>query len=144
MAPLMDPRGAVRYFIGCQIDITHLIEGGRGLESFKKLLDRHRYAKEKPLPDPLGHKPSLRTLGELGNLLNEEEIEVMRNQRQSLDHGTRTSFDSGRSSSPARIPHPIRRFIGTEELEGVPWPPSQAGAAGKLPGVYQNVRFPYT
>lgn len=37
LAPLYDNKGHVRYFIGCQIDVSSLIEGGRGLESFRDL-----------------------------------------------------------------------------------------------------------
>lgn len=137
MAPLMDPRGVVRYFIGCQIDITQLIEGGRGLESFKRLLDRDRAAKTKWASESLGHKPSLKTLGELSDLLSEEEMDIINSHNHSRDAGPRPSFESGRSS-PARNLHSTRRFLGTDEIEGAPWPPSQFGVAGKLPGVYRN------
>jgi hypothetical protein len=39
-APLYDDRGAVRYFIGAQIDVTGLIEEGMGIESFRALLQK--------------------------------------------------------------------------------------------------------
>ena len=38
IAPLYDNKGEVRYFLGAQIDITPLVEGGRGLDSFAQLL----------------------------------------------------------------------------------------------------------
>lgn len=138
MAPLMDHHGNVRYFIGCQIDISHLIEGGRGLESFKQLLDRDlETAAQKPLPDPLDHKPSLKVLRELGSLLNDEEMNVVQ------EHNRRKSIDSGRST-PTRTmhSHTTRRFVGMDEpIEPSLWPPSQFGHSGRLPGVYQNVRI---
>lgn len=42
IAPLYDNKGVVRYFLGCQIDVTALVEGGRGLESFAQLLAQDR------------------------------------------------------------------------------------------------------
>jgi hypothetical protein len=139
MAPLMDHCGTVRYFIGCQIDISHLIEGGRGLESFKQLLDQDDANKiYKPLPDPLRNKPSLSVLRELGGLLNEEEIEIVGDPARANSHRREQSIDSNHSAS-SRIPPPSRRFVGTEEPELPPWPPIQFGVSGKLPGVYQNV-----
>jgi hypothetical protein len=140
MAPLMDHRGTVRYFIGCQIDISHLLEGGKGLESFKYLLDRDKEAVQKPLPDPLDNRPPLKVLRELGSLLNDEEIEVVHS------HNRRGSIDSGRSSTPTRANNPpatARRYVGMDEPIGEPnfWPPSAFGPSGRLPGVYQNVRL---
>ncbi|KAF2108555.1 hypothetical protein BDV96DRAFT_261913 [Lophiotrema nucula] len=135
MAPLMDHRGNVRYFVGCQIDISNLIEGGRGLESFKTLLDADA---EKPLPDPLDQKPPLKMLRELGNLLNDEEIEVVKVRGER-----RNSFQSGRSTptTPTRtkIETAPRRYVGMDDpVEQHIWPPSQFGPSGRLPGVYQN------
>ena len=139
MAPLMDHHGNVRYFIGCQVDISNLMEGGRGLESFKTLLDADC---EKPLPDPLDHKPPLKMLRDLGNLLNDDEIEVVRTKSER-----RGSFHSGKSTpTPTRTntmkENTPRRYVGMDDpIEHHIWPPSAFGPSGRLPGVYQNVRF---
>ena len=37
-APLFDDKGIVRYFIGAQVDVSGLVEEGRGIESFRALL----------------------------------------------------------------------------------------------------------
>jgi hypothetical protein len=137
MAPLMDHRGKIRYHIGCQIDITHLLDEGRGLETFKQLLTKDQEANEKPLPDPLDHKPPLKVLRELGSLLNDEEVEAFqtRNPRNSMDSG---------NSTPNRAASTARRFVGMEDsTEANFWPASQFGPSGRLPGVYQNVSPPY-
>jgi hypothetical protein len=137
MAPLMDHHGTVRYFIGCQVDISHLMEAGRGLESFKQLLQSDEQRLHKPLPDPLARKPPLKALRELGQLLNDEEMNVVK--QQSSDR--RNSIEST-SSTPTRTVHTpsTRRVIGMDEPVDSPYlPPSQFGSSGRLPGVYQNV-----
>lgn len=129
IAPLYDNRGVVRYYIGCQIDVSNLIEGGRGLESFQHLLSQDqadsRYG---------GHakKSSLRALGELSQMLSQEELDVIR-QRVGGE------ADSGRTT-PAR-PNTARRYLGMDDPpERELWPAAHHGPSGRLPGVYQNVR----
>ncbi|KAF1994624.1 hypothetical protein P154DRAFT_548979 [Amniculicola lignicola CBS 123094] len=144
MAPLMDHKGAVRYFLGCQIDISHLLEGGRGLESLKMLLARDLQSNKGPFPDPVNQTHPVKILKELGTMLNDEEAEALRNN--ASEHNTRPSFESGASTPTARSihshHHPTRRFVGMDEpsFETEPpiWPPSQFGPSGRLPGVYQN------
>lgn len=136
MAPLMDHKGKVRYFIGCQIDITHLLEGGRGLESFKQLLDRED-PEHRPPPDPLDHKLPLKVLRELGGMLNDDEIDVVRLRDRT------NSIDSGRST-PTQAPSrtTARRYVGMDDPNEHNYlPPSHFGSSGRLPGVYQNVRL---
>lgn len=137
MAPLMDHHGTARYFIGCQIDISHLIEGGRGLDSFKQLLQSDEQRLHKPLPDRLARKPPLKALRDLSQLLNDEEIDVVKQQKGDR----RNSIDSTGSTStrPGRTPS-TRRMIGMDEpVDSSYLPPSQFGSSGRLPGVYQNV-----
>lgn len=138
-APLTDQRGNVRYFIGAQIDITRLLEGGRGLESFKQLLDQQREVSIRAQYDAFtDNRPSLRMLHELGDLLDDEEASVVRQRRTRRFRGSMSSIDS---ISPRGSPVG-RRYIGTEELsENSTWPPPKFGPQGRLPGVYQNVRY---
>lgn len=124
MAPLYDNKGSVRYFIGCQVDITNLIDGGRGLESLQRLLAQ----------DPVGaqainppNKSSLHALADLGRMLGNDEIDVLR-ERAGLP------VESGRST-PNR-PGTARRFVGMEDPpETNIWPPSHFGSSGRLPAV---------
>ncbi|KAK7703574.1 hypothetical protein SLS57_010860 [Botryosphaeria dothidea] len=134
VAPLYDNKGNVRYFIGCQVDVTNLIEGGKGLESFQLLLDQDLGAHEQS-DNP--QKGSLKAIGGLGELLSTEEVDI-------LKHKGRHSSNS-RASTPAPPPPPSlgstpnRRFVGVEDpLEINVWPPTQFGPHGRLPGVYQN------
>ncbi|KAF2495835.1 hypothetical protein BU16DRAFT_460554 [Lophium mytilinum] len=133
VAPLYDNRGKIRYFIGAQIDITYLVEGGRGLESFQRLLNEEvsRRASINSLS-----KPSLKDLAELGQLLDNDERHAL-----NYDHHPNSRSDSGRNTpvrpSTART---TRRYVGMDEAEAEAsmWPPSQFGPSGRLPGVYQN------
>jgi hypothetical protein len=134
MAPLMDHHGETCYYIGAQVDITVLIEGGRGLASFKQLLEQNEHTREEHV---ISHKPSVKILRELGGLLNDEEVEVV-----TLKEGRRSSFElsASRAPTPTRSnTNPHRRFVGMDEPTGDIWPSAGLGPSGRLPGVYQNV-----
>ncbi|KAF2706900.1 hypothetical protein K504DRAFT_447769 [Pleomassaria siparia CBS 279.74] len=136
MAPLMDHHGTVRYFIGCQVDISHLMAGGRGLESLKQLLNNDTDQFANSMGDPLARRPPLKALRELTTLLNDEEMDVVKHQ-----HSTRRNSIESNCSTPVRPTHTpnTRRVIGMDEpTEPSYLPPSQFGASGRLPGVYQN------
>ena len=129
IAPLYDNKGAVRYFLGCQIDVSSLIENGHGMESFAQLLAQDRA--ESRFGGRSARDPSS-LLGELGSLLSEEEADrVGRRSRQaSVDMGRTTPQPSSRGG---------RRVLGMDEQSEHLWPSSALGPSGRLPGVYQNV-----
>ncbi|KAH7046797.1 hypothetical protein B0J12DRAFT_576288 [Macrophomina phaseolina] len=134
VAPLYDNKGNVRYFIGCQIDVTNLIEGGKGLESFQLLLDQDLGAYEQG-DNP--QKSSLKAIGHLAELISTEEVDVLKHKGRNPS--------ASRSSTPAPPPPsthgstPNRRLVGVEDpLEINVWPPTQFGPHGRLPGVYQS------
>ncbi len=128
MAPLYDNKGAVRYFLGCQIDVNNLIVGGRGLDSFQRLLAQDRSS------DRIGEstkKEPMRALADLCQLFTHEEVDLVK--RRAVTNGY-----SG-ASTPARS-GTSRRFLGMEDSSdrGL-WPSPNYGPSGRLPGVYQNV-----
>ncbi|KAF2866722.1 hypothetical protein BDV95DRAFT_598624 [Massariosphaeria phaeospora] len=133
MAPLMDHKGNVRYYIGCQIDISHLIEDGRGLESFKRLVAKDLEVTETATDvDPVDQNTPLKILRELGERFNDEEMDIIRNRNR------RKSIDSIRSTA-SRAATTTRRFVGMDDLPGPNvYASSHLGPSGKLPGVYQN------
>jgi hypothetical protein len=138
LAPLYDNKGQVRYFIGCQIDVSSLIEGGRGLESFATLLARDR--SEDRFGDSLDQDPK-RILGEFGAMLNGEESTIIKSRPQSFsDEGIRSPLRSGTAmSGSVRAP---RRRLGMDDEPPADrhlWPHPSLGHSGRLPGVYQNV-----
>ncbi|KAF1970300.1 hypothetical protein BU23DRAFT_570884 [Bimuria novae-zelandiae CBS 107.79] len=136
MDPLFDQRGNVCYHIGAQIDITRLLEGGKGLESFKQLLDQEREVSIRASVDDFsGKKPSLKMLRELGGLLSDEEADIVGQHSARLRRGSTSS-----TASTSARPSPMgRRFIGMDDTaDENMWPPTQFGANGRLHGVYQN------
>jgi PAS domain S-box-containing protein len=133
IAPLYDNKGGVRYFLGCQIDVSSLIEGGRGLESFADLLARDR--SESRFGDSLKKDPK-HMLGEFGAVLNDEEANIVKNRTRSFSEGL-TRPGTAMSGS-VRAP---RRRLGMDDAvsDRHLWPHPSLGPSGRLPGVYQNV-----
>lgn len=132
IAPLYDNKGAVRYFLGCQIDVSALVEGGRGLESFAQLLAQDRSESR------FGGRPersSNHVLGELGQMLSDEESGIVKSRARtsSLSSTGVTAQTSQRGGG--------RRILGMEDsaAERALWPHPSLGPSGRLPGVYQNV-----
>ena len=147
IAPLYDNKGAVRYFLGCQIDVSSLIEGGRGVESFAQLLAQDR-AKARA-PDFSKHLPTKRDpqmiLEEFGQLLTEEEADIVKNRAQSTsiipsDPGLSSMTSSSRNLLSRNGSRSKRIVLGMDSPgpERQLWPSATLGPSGRLPGVYQN------
>ncbi|EMD00802.1 hypothetical protein BAUCODRAFT_61939 [Baudoinia panamericana UAMH 10762] len=131
IAPLYDNKGQVRYFLGCQIDVSQLVEGGRGLESFSQLLAQDRTESRfggRPQHDPK------HMLGELGQLITEEESNIIKDRSRRYSEGSKEVVPAHRPSGRTR------RILGMEETqtERTLWPHPSLGPSGRLPGVYQN------
>lgn len=127
IAPLYDNKGNVRYFLGCQIDVSPLIENGRGIESFSQLLQRDRTESRfggRPERDPKA------LLNELGTLFDELDVDSVKK------HSRRGSVDTGRST-PSSSTRGGRRVLGMDDPADL-WPSASLGPSGRLPGVYQN------
>ncbi|KAF2214731.1 hypothetical protein CERZMDRAFT_37005 [Cercospora zeae-maydis SCOH1-5] len=145
IAPLYDNKGAVRYFLGCQIDVSSLIEGGRGVESFAQLLAQH---KTEAMNGSFGirkggRRDPLLILSDWGQLLTEEEAEVVRNRAQKSSSRVPSEIISV-SSSKVMVnrsgSRSSRILLGMEEtpIERQLWPAANLGPSGRLPGVYQS------
>ena len=147
-APLYDNRGNVRYFLGAQVDISGLIEDGRGLDSFARTInDRSDYGHNRTITDGrdgISNK-TLRKLNEFGELLNIEEssmLERSHSRASSVNDGLKIEEGSTRANKRGRDfgPRQARRMLGNEEDEQPEsWAVSTSGPSGKLPGLYQNV-----
>ncbi len=156
-APLHDDKGAVRYFIGAQVDITGLVEEGLGIESFRALLQKDRSqdfeknlaAKGRSGKDSCSNswqskktKEALLTLQELSLMFSQKESDVVnRNSRSSDNDETRSISSTGTQSVKNR--GQTKRFISSDE-------PIATGSAlshltignqvnASLPAVYKHV-----
>ncbi|MCJ1284764.1 hypothetical protein MMC26_004100 [Xylographa opegraphella] len=151
IAPLYDNRGQVRYFIGAQVDVTGLVEDGKGIDSFERLLAEDRAKKEAEAEldgksncsdEP---KKPIEALGELGELLSwEETMEIQARSRSASvrDSSSFTSSSANLMREGVNIRNGTRRVLGNENdpeaVEKAAWGLSGSGLSGKLPGVYQN------
>ncbi|KAI4287917.1 MAG: hypothetical protein L6R35_002817, partial [Caloplaca aegaea] len=147
-APLYDNKGTVRYFIGAQVDISGLIEEGRGLDSLERLLNETR--RNRNSDRSFVNQNSMKALSEFGEMLSVEESSVIYRQGDSRD-GTLNDSDYGSPRNARRIQQGRRdpytrlprRVLGNEdeeeqEREKNAWAFNSMGPSGKLPGVYQN------
>lgn len=150
IAPLYDNRGVIRYFIGAQVDISGLIEDGRGLDSFARYLEEKTQRPHRDYSIEDGKK-SLQALDEFGQMLSLDESAVFKSHSRTSslqDGASSTNFSirggttSRRRDTGSRVP---RRVLGTEDVDDEQdrnngWGFASIGSSGKLPGVYQNVR----
>lgn len=146
-APLYDNRGSVRYFIGAQIDVSGLIEDGRGLDSFAHYLADSRPIRSRDSDqsnDGISQR-HLKTLSELGQMLSLDESSVFQNHSRASSVQDNASTISYRGNHNRQEPglRRTRRVLGNEDDDETrkdenAWALSSAGPSGKLPGVYQN------
>ncbi|CAO1604945.1 hypothetical protein XANCAGTX0491_008485 [Xanthoria calcicola] len=149
-APLYDNKGVVRYYIGAQVDISGLVEEGRGLDSFERYLAESRRNRNSD-QSSYSNQKHMRLLSEFSQMLSADESSVFHGQGHSREgsvndseHGssrsTRGTQQQGRRDPNARQ---RRRVLGSEdedeqEKERNAWAFTSLGPSGKLPGVYQN------
>lgn len=153
IAPLYDNRGSVRYFIGAQVDVTKLVENGRGIDSFERLLAEKNGkaesddSEERQSDGTGGPKKPLEALGELGEMLSwDETMEIQaRSRTASLREDASIKSSTVNINGQRHIPTRAggRRVLGTEDddeaNERAAWGLSGSGLSGRLPGLYQNV-----
>ena len=158
VAPLYDNRGQVRYFIGAQVDVSGLVEGGRGIESFERLLsdDESHVDQEKALALSDGANDKVKTplehLAELGQMFSYDECNTVQSVSRSNSLRDDASLKVTQSSRPIGTGKPgapssrlgNRRVLGDEtnpeDSEKKDWGLSTTTLSGRLPGVYQSVR----
>jgi hypothetical protein len=151
-APLRDDKGTVRYFIGCQCNITGLVIEGMGIESFRTLLqqdqqkshDSQHQGNVKNFWQPSRNKESLLKLQELSMMFSQDESDIVnRNSRGGED----SDAGSIKSSVPTSVKHrgQTKRVIDGNDTEGLNLSQLNLskGKTPSLPGVYKHVSFVY-
>ena len=147
-APLYDNKGTVRYFLGAQVDISGLVEEGRGLDSFEKYLTESR--RNRDSDRSFVNQRHVKALCDFGLLLSADESTLLcgpgHSREASVNDSDYGSSKSIRDTPRRRDPNtrPVRRILGNEdedeqEKDQNAWVLNSLGPSGKLPGVYQNV-----
>lgn len=140
LAPMYDNKGTVRYYLGAQIDVSSLIEQGRGIESFAQLLSHDRFIARNGAPKH--HDPN-KLLSDLGQMLTEDESDIVKSRTRGMSFQSKDSTSVSRTTSSAR-PQPHSRssrvVLGMDEQVPDPplWSSPKLGTSGRLPGVYQS------
>ncbi|KAL8948548.1 MAG: hypothetical protein Q9222_005270, partial [Ikaeria aurantiellina] len=152
-APLYDNKGVVRYYVGAQVDISGLVEEGRGMESFERLLSEKRRKGGGGGGGREGGRREMRCLRDFAETLGADESAVfLRGSNNSQGRISRDASVNGseyesRSTTTTRqryrddTSRPRRRVLGNDsEDDGASESNvfASLGPSGKLPGVYQN------
>ncbi|KAJ9632827.1 hypothetical protein H2204_007557 [Knufia peltigerae] len=152
-APLHDDQGNVKYNIGAQIDVTGLVERGKGLDGFGSLLINRGL--EQPAHKADGNPSygdeqtvkkahALGKLKELSEMFDLEESVAVNSRSRSLSRST-DDDEHSIGSRPRRI---YGNYSSSEDHDGVSgddedatWKLAESGRSGlsgKLPGVYDS------
>jgi hypothetical protein len=130
MAPLLDSRGQLRYFLGAQVDISGLVKDSTELDAFQHMLDKQdgRVPKDEPKDE----------LQELSEMFNNSELEIVRKFGGSMHREHVEEQDDGASimHRPRLLIKDTNSFDVEKALE-VPAKPE-----GRLLGVYKHVSTP--
>ncbi|KAH7126861.1 hypothetical protein B0J11DRAFT_526637 [Dendryphion nanum] len=125
MAPLLDSRGTLRYFIGAQVDVSGLAKDASDLDAFQRLLNR-REGTEAP-EDPKDE------LQELSEMFNNVELDTVRRFGGNMH---REHLEEQDDASMFHRPRLLIKDPGSGDEEKPV--PSTLRAEGRLSGVYKH------
>jgi hypothetical protein len=149
MAPLLDAKGSLRYFIGAQIDVSALLESSAALPSLSRLQELQSSGQ-----DPPDHRsPCLdkdEALRRLGESLNSDESSIL--HKTSSECYDQSNFEGVCHMKPrnSNMPHSFHAVIQepglealaddrlSENLEDGESMPTCPPLSGKLSGVFQH------
>jgi hypothetical protein len=129
MAPLLDSRGQLRYFIGAQIDISGLVKDSTDLDAFRYMLNKQD--DKEPEDDPKDE------FQELSEMFNHSELDTVRKHGGNMHREHLEEQDDGASimHRPRLLIKDTNSFDVEKALE-VPLKPE-----GRLSGVYKHVSY---
>ncbi|KEF52827.1 uncharacterized protein A1O9_11244 [Exophiala aquamarina CBS 119918] len=154
IAPLHDDKGNVKYHIGAQVDVTGLVEKGKGLDAFDRYLvmkeidrrDKEINGSSIQVNQQRGRKAkTLAKLRDLSQMFDLEESAVVRSHSRSSsltpDDGERSIGSSRRVILGESDSTPENGGKSEEKNEDKTWQlgqSGQSGLSGTLPGVYDS------
>lgn len=128
LAPLLDSRGNLRYFIGAQVDVSGLVKDATDLDAFQRMLDE-----EEGNTQPEEAKDEFQ---ELSEMFNHGELDTVRKFGGNMhrDH----IEDQEDKSGVVQRPRLLIQDQSTFDVESAEKPPPKPD--GRLAGPYKHVR----
>lgn len=128
LAPLLDSRGKLRYFIGAPVDVSGLMKDCTELGAFRRMLDKKEGIEQDDVPKD--------EFQELCEMFNDTELNTIRKYGGMHRKHPEKDDDAGSPHHPRLL---IKDPISGDVDEAVPPPVTPEG---RLSGVYKNVRNP--
>lgn len=153
IAPLHDNEGRLKYQIGAQVDVSGLVEKGRGLDSFARYLGSRsaERGRRSTFEGDERKQNALNKLRELSEMFDLEESAVVQTHSRA---NSSTRSDASRSTGGQERPKSLRRLFVSDSRsdnddDNTPessadgaWALGQQGPQGKpsgnLPGIYDT------
>lgn len=144
IAPLMDSRGVVRYFIGAQVDVSGLLKSCSDLPGLQKLVDDEYERKHSTKSVKKSKKDEFQ---ELSEMFNGAELDTVRRHggsmhREYVDDSDTDSVHGGTGQRPRlMLSDPTQEILDKHRERIAPGVPTveKERINGRLAGVYQNV-----
>jgi len=137
IAPLLDSRGILRYFIGAQVDVSGLVKDCTDLEALQRMLEKQ----EDDDQQAQAEEQKKDEFQELSEMMNMAELETVRRYGGHM-HREQVDDRDDISVRGDKYQHRPRLLIKDPSSELYKQLPVSAKANGRLEGVYQNVRCP--
>lgn len=143
IAPLMDSRGVVRYFIGAQVDVSGLLKECADLEGMSKLVEKEQEGEKQD-----AKKDEFQDLTEM---FNGAELDIVRKYGGRMHKEYVDDSDTESISGRRRVllKDPTQDIIDRHQESAAATTSTPISAAkerlnGKLSGVYQHVSYMIT
>ena len=145
IAPLLDSRGQVRYYIGAQVDVSGLVKDCTDFDGLQRLVAR---AEDPGLAEEEDRDDAKDEFQNLSEMLNTQELETVRRHGGRM-HRDQIDEDDDRASIMSHRPRLLIQDPTSDDLDqSTRLLPGGQGAAvrddirtnGRLQGVYQHVR----
>ncbi|KAF2031294.1 hypothetical protein EK21DRAFT_63599 [Setomelanomma holmii] len=130
VAPLLDSRGNIRYFIGAQIDVSGLVKDATDLDAFQRMLDQqngHAEAADE-------QKDEFR---ELSEMLNHSELDIVRKHGGNMHREHLDDQSEGGSVNGSRQQRP-RVLIRPHSYDLEEGEKTSVRPEGRLSGPYKH------
>ena len=143
MAPLMDSRGNVRYYIGAQVDVSNLVKECSDLDGLMRLVENEQGPEGTAEEEEASKKDEFQ---ELTEMFNSAELESVRRyggrmHKDYVDDTDRESIKSGSHGMKRVLLKDTTQEVREKHGNNINFVPASVKERinGKLEGVYQHV-----